>query len=84
MMTKDKAAPPVSDLNDADLDTIQGGYEAWPSKVHVPEIDSDSVAGITADQKTIIGGFKSMSGMSSETEVDKSSPVLTTVLTHNQ
>jgi phage tail-like protein len=27
------------------------------------------VAGITAEQKTIIGGFKSMSGMSSETEI---------------
>jgi phage tail-like protein len=27
------------------------------------------VAGITPDQKTIIGGFKSMSGMTSETEV---------------
>lgn len=27
------------------------------------------VAGITANQKTIIGGFKSMSGMTSETEV---------------
>jgi phage tail-like protein len=27
------------------------------------------VAGITPDQKTIIGGFKSMSGMASETEV---------------
>lgn len=27
------------------------------------------VAGITADQKTIIGGFKSMSGMNSKTEI---------------
>lgn len=27
------------------------------------------VAGITADQRTIIGGFKSMSGMTSETEI---------------
>jgi phage tail-like protein len=27
------------------------------------------IAGITSDQKTIIGGFKSMSGMDSETEV---------------
>jgi phage tail-like protein len=27
------------------------------------------VSGITADQKTIIGGFKTMSGMTSETEI---------------
>ena len=27
------------------------------------------VSGITADQKTIVGGFKGMSGMDSETEV---------------
>lgn len=78
-MTQSDQTPKAEMLDDDDLDNLNGGFEAWPAKWKGFSLDgkSDSnVAGITADQKTIIGGFKSMSGMSSETELNTSSNLL--------
>ena len=67
-MTKSDQTPKAEVLDDADLDNLNGGFEAWPAKwkgfsLNGKGDSSNNVAGITADQKTIIGGFKSMGGM---------------------
>lgn len=54
-------------LDDTDLDAAQGAGGA-ANGILIAANTENEVAGITADQKTIIGGFKSMTGMSSETE----------------
>ena len=50
----------LSPIADEDLDAAQGAGTTLTTQNNVKE-----VAGITADQKTIIGGFKSMTGMDS-------------------
>ena len=66
-MTKSDQTAKAEVLEDGDLDDLNGGFEAWPAKWKGFSLNgkgTSNVAGITADQKTIIGGFKSMSGMS--------------------
>ena len=63
MTAKTDAKP----LEDSDLDTAQGAGGAM-SGILIAANTENNVAGITADQKTIIGGFKSMSGMDSQTK----------------
>ncbi len=66
-MTKSDQTAKAEVLEDGDLDDLNGGFEAWPAKWKGFWLNgkaTSNVAGITADQKTIIGGFKSMSGMS--------------------
>ena len=55
----------VSPITDEDLDAAQGAGGAASGIVIAANTDNN-VAGITADQKTIIGGFKSMTGMDSK------------------
>ena len=65
-MTDSNKSKNAEVLDDEALDNLHGGFEAWPAKWKGFSLDgksADAVAGITADQKTIIGGFKSMSGM---------------------
>ena len=60
-MTKRDEAKPFSD---EELDDVQGAGAA--QGILIAATTENNVAGITADQKTIIGGFKSMTGMDSK------------------
>lgn len=41
-MTHPKETNAPETLDEAELDTITGGFEAWPSKVTGPQLKSDS------------------------------------------
>lgn len=64
-MAQDDQTRPTA-LSDDALDEASGGFEAWPAKWKGFSLNGkgNSALEITADQKTIIGGFKSMSGSS--------------------
>lgn len=65
MSDKDQSPQPEA-LSDDDLDASSGGFEAWPAKWKGFSLNGKGNSSMEATQPsiTIIGGFKSMSGMS--------------------
>jgi hypothetical protein len=59
--TDDHAAATATSAQALSATVALGGPDTFPVRLQI--------AGITPDQKTIIGGFKTISGMDSETEV---------------
>ncbi|MFK7943071.1 MAG: hypothetical protein AB8B85_09195 [Paracoccaceae bacterium] len=71
--TKDGNEP--TELSDVQLEEANGGHASWPSTWKVSEMDGKSNL-VDPNQKTIIGGFKTTSGMTSPTEDQAKGPFI--------
>ena len=51
-MTHADKTPDPSALDDSELDSVTGGFEAWPSKVTGPQLKSDSDAMMSQERSS--------------------------------